>query len=162
MQNIINTILSRHSDLFGSDASAQRINIGFTNTIYSVNKAYIVKICTNPSKEAGFVKEINFYNSQKADSLFPKMYFADTSKKEIPYCYEILQQLDGVSLYNVWHTFDESLREDIIRQLCEIIKTVHAGGDKYDWCAYNKGQFLPLLEKANENNLFDSDETALL
>ena len=37
-------------------------------------------------------------------------------------------------LYNVWHTFSEEQREDIIKQLCDAMKQIHSNiGEKYDW-----------------------------
>ena len=163
MEKIISTILSKHCDLFGENSTAERINVGFTNCIYSVDDSFIVKICTKESKEIGFAKEIDLYNANQANLLIPKLYFSDISKTDIPYYYEILEKLDGVSLYNVWHTFSENQREDIIRQLCQAIEHFHcAKSNSYDWISYNKELFLPLFEKAKQNNLFNSQEYAML
>ena len=43
------------------------------------------------------------------------MYYSSTDKKDIPYFYEIIEKIDGISLYNVWHTFNETQREEIIK-----------------------------------------------
>ena len=47
MQEIINKIIQQNASLLGKNPIIQKINIGFTNTIYNVNDSYIIKICTN-------------------------------------------------------------------------------------------------------------------
>lgn len=163
MDNIINCILARHSDLFGADAFAKRINIGFTNVIYSVDDKFIVKICTKESKEAGFLKETEFYCAHNDMDCIPHLYFCDTTKSAMPYCYEILEKLEGVPLYNVWHTFNDEQRRNIIRQLCEFLKKLHSfPAPAYDWTEYNKSIFTPLFEKAKADRLFTDEEISLL
>ncbi len=163
MDKVIETIVARHWDLFGDGALPHRINVGFTNVIYTINGKYIVKICAKESKEAGFLKEIEFYKANKGNPYIPSFYFADTGKEAVPYFYEIIEKVDGVSLYNVWHTFSENHREDIIRQLCDILKEIHsAPATGYDWVEYNKNLFLPLFEKAQQMRLFTADEEKLL
>ena len=38
-------ILKKHKNIFGENPKYEKINVGFTNTIYNVNDLYIVKIC---------------------------------------------------------------------------------------------------------------------
>ena len=44
MQEIINKIVKQNKSLFGDNPNIDKINVGFTNTIYSVNDKYIIKI----------------------------------------------------------------------------------------------------------------------
>ncbi len=110
MEKIINTILKQNTTLFGINPKVEKINVGFTNTIYSIDDYFMVKICTNSNNENAFQKEIEFYKTNKTNNLIPKMYYSSTDKKDIPYFYEIIEKIDGVSLYNVWHTFNEEQR----------------------------------------------------
>jgi hypothetical protein len=80
MQEIINKIIQQNASLFGENPIIQKINIGFTNTIYNVNDSYIIKICTNFDNESEFQKEIDFYNSNKNNELIPKLYYSSTDK----------------------------------------------------------------------------------
>ena len=163
MENIINLIVKKNSSLFGEEPIVDKIDIGFTNTIYKINDSYIVKICTDLSNEEKFKREIDFYNSNKGNNLIPKLYYSDIKKKDIPYIYEILEIVNGVSLYNVWHTYSEEQREDIIKQLCDAMKQMHnIKGDKYDWTLYMKKEFKPLYEKSKEFNIFNEKEQVLL
>ena len=48
----INKILKENILLFGSNPKVEKINVGFTNTIYIVNNKYIIKICTKQENES--------------------------------------------------------------------------------------------------------------
>lgn len=163
MQEIINKIVQKHKDIFWENPTIEKINIGFTNTIYKVNEYYIVKICTNKDNEKNFIKEIEFYKSNKDNSLIPKLFYSSIDKSDIPYLYEIIEKIEGVSLYNIWHTFSEEQREDVIRQLCEAMKQIHNNkGDSYDWIDVLKNKFNPLFNQAKEKNILTKEEIELL
>lgn len=163
MEKIINKILKQNISLFGINPIVEKINVGFTNTIYNINDSFIVKICTNINNENEFKKEIDFYKSNEENSLFPKLYYSSNDKKDIPYLYEIIEKVEGVSLYNVWHTFNEEQREEIIKQLCIAMKHIHSNTGKcYDWTKNIKDQFILLYEKAKKLSIFNDDEEKLL
>ena len=163
MEKIIDLIVKINESLFGTNPIIEKINVGFTNTLYRINDSYIVKVCTDINNEEDFKKEIDFYNSNKENTLIPKLYYSDTMKEDVPYFYEILEKVNGVSLYNVWHTYSEEQREDIIRQLCYAMKQMHSiKGDRYNWTEYMKKEFNPLYEKAKELNIFSDEEQKLL
>lgn len=163
MVKIINTILKHNKNLFGSSPKVEKINVGFTNTIYNINDTFIVKICTNIDNENAFQNEINFYKTNKENNLIPKLYYASTDKKHIPFFYEIIEKVDGVSLYNVWHTFNEQQREAIVKELCTAMKDIHSNtGKYYDWAKKLKNQFMSLYEKAKDLGIFSKEEQNLL
>ena len=163
MQQIINNIVQKHKDIFGQNTTIEKINIGFTNTIYKINDNYIIKICTNVDNENNFIKEIEFYKSNKENNLIPKLLYSNINKNDIPYYYEIIEKIEGISLYNVWHTFTEEQREDIIKQLCTAMKQIHSNkGTSYDWIKEIKNRFVPLINKSKQNNIFTKEEINLL
>ena len=53
-KNIIESIIKNNISLFGSNPTIEKINVGFTNTLYKVNDSYIVKVCTNKDNENDF------------------------------------------------------------------------------------------------------------
>ncbi len=159
MNEIINTIVKHNKSLFGDNPNIEKINVGFTNTIYSVNDSFIVKICTDINNEGPFKREVDFYKANMTNDLIPKMYYSNTEKQDVPYLYEILEKVPGVTLYNVWHTYTEEQREDIIRQLCSAMKQIHSNiGIKYDWVRYNKDEFNSLFEEAKHKKLLNQEE----
>lgn len=163
MQEIINKIIQQNQNLFRENSTVSKINVGFTNTLYSVNDSFIIKICTDLNNEPKFNKEIEFYNANNNNDLIPKLYYANNDKADIPYYYEILEKINGVSLYDVWHTFNEEQREDIIKQLCEAMKQFHSNkGQSYDWVKRTSDLFINSYNKAKELNLLTSEEQELL
>jgi len=163
MEDIIIKIIEKNKELFGDNPSIEKINVGFTNTIYNINNSFIVKICTDINNESKFKKEIDFYNVNKDNDLIPKLYYSDVSKIDIPYFYEILEKVEGVTLYNVWHTLNENEREDIIKQLCDAMKKMHSNTcEKYDWINYNKDRFNTLFEEAKNKNLLNEEEIEII
>ncbi len=163
MQDIIHRIISKNHKLFGENPSVEKINIGFTNLVYRINDAYIVKIGTNLENEKNFQKEINFYRSNKDNPFIPQLYYSSTDKEDIPYCYEIIEKLNGVSLYQVWHTFSEEEREKVIKQVCMVMKQIHSNiGQGYDWVLSFKEKFSLLYSKAKEFLIFNEDEQYLI
>lgn len=163
MEDIIDKITIQNKSLFGDNPQVHRINIGFTNTLYNINNKYIIKICTNINNEEKFKKEITFYNSNKDNNLIPKLFFYDVDKSTIPYMYEVLEKIDGVSLYDVWYKFDETEREKIIRQLCDAMKKFHSNkGKLYDWAKKTADIYVELYKKAKETDLFSTEELNLL
>ncbi len=158
---IIDSIIKQNQSLFGNNPSIEKINIGFTNEIYNINDKYIIKVCTNINNEEDFKKEIRFYEFNKDNELIPKLFYSSTDKTNIPYYYEILEKISGVSLYSVWYTYSEEQREDVIKQLCNIMKIFHSvKGDKYSWLDYIKNKYNNLIDKAKD--LFNEEEKILL
>ena len=163
MQEIINKIIDKNTNLFGENPKIEKINVGFTNTIYIINNLYIVKICSNEHNEAHFKNEIDFYNANKNNELIPKLYFFDTSKSDVPYFYEVIEKIEGVSLYNVWHTFSEEQREQIIKQLCEAMKMIHSNkGKEFDWNNWLNERFIKLYSQIKSQKIFNEEEQELI
>ena len=163
IEKIIENILEQNKELFGENTKFEKINVGFTNTIYIVNENYVVKICTNPDNEKNFEKEINFYKANVGNNLIPKLYYSNVERDAVPYYYEIIEKVEGVSLYNVWHTLNESQREDIIKQLCDAMKQFHSNvGENYDWTKKTSELFNNLYDRAKELNFFNNEEQELI
>lgn len=163
MQKVINNIVKKNEKIFGDNPKIDKVNVGFTNIVYIINDKYIVKICSDINNEEKFRKEINFYNSNKNNNLIPKLYLANIDKDGIPYMYEILEKIEGVSLYNVWHLLNEMQREEIIKQLCEAMKQFHSNiGECYDWTEKNRKLFLDYYNKAKQLNLFNKEEQNII
>lgn len=163
MENIVKDIVNKNKSIFGDNPSINKINIGFTNTIYNVDDKYIIKICSDTNNEEKFIKEISFYENNKDNELIPKLYYSSVDKTDIPYMYEIIEKVKGVTLYNVWHKLDESEREEIIKQLCDAMKKFHSNkSEGYDWNKKTKELFVELFAKSKEKELFNEKEKKLL
>ena len=163
MEEVISKIIEVNNKLFGNNPTTERINVGFTNTIYNINNSFIVKICTDISNEENFKKEIDFYKANEKNNLIPKLYYSNIEKLEVPYYYEILEKIEGITLYNVWHTLTEEQREDVIKQLCDAMKKMHSNiGKEYDWVEYNKNRFNSLYNEAKDKNLLNEEKMKII
>ena len=159
MQTIINKIINQNKDIFRTNPIIEKINVGFTNTIYNINNKYIIKICSNINNEDKFKKEIEFYILNKENKLIPKLYYFSLDKTDMQYYYEILEKVEGVTVYNVWHKLKEEEREDIIKQLCWAMKSIHSiTGNPYNWTETISKEFITLYNQAKDLNIFDIKE----
>ena len=137
LTNIINNITSPNNNYdylvekiiannnFLPKTSYNFINSGFTNTIYEVGD-YIIRICTDKENESSFQNEINFYEQHSILKEIPHLYLSDSSKKIIPYSYEILEKISGPTIYEIWPTLDDSSRQEIITKIVNIISKIHS------------------------------------
>jgi len=130
---------------------------GFTNTIYSVEN-YIVRICTDSDNENNFKNEIDFYHKNKDNDKVPKLYVGDISKKIVPYYYEIMEKVNGKTLYEVWYKISKEERKKIILNIIDILKTFHSTSvEGYDFNSYIKSIIKELLETCNiSDELFEN------
>lgn len=163
MESTIKKILEKNINFFGDKPKVEKINVGFTNLIFVINNMFILKICSDKENELKFIKEINFYNANKDNHLIPKLFDSSIDKSNIKYMYEIIEKVEGVSLFSVWHTLSEEDREKIIIQLCDAMKIFHSyKGNKYDWCEKTKKIFRECYQKATGMNLFDAKEKKII
>ena len=163
MEYIINNIIKQNKNILGENPEIEKINVGFTNTIYKVNNSFIIKICTNKENEEKFKKEIEFYNSNKENKLIPKLYSYSTNKNDIPYFYEILEKLEGETLFNVWHTLDEIQKEEIIKQLCTAMKEFHNfKGEYYNWEEYLNTKFIESFTEVKNKQIINNEQISII
>lgn len=146
---IIETIIKNNDIL--QNQEYKKINAGFTNTIYEVGD-YIVRICTNEKNERRFKNEIDFYFSHSSD-YFPKLYIEDTTKKIVPYYYEIIERIEGNTLYEIWYKLSKEEQKNIVIKIIEILKSIH--NDKVkptDFKKYIKESLSKLINDTNIKN----------
>ena len=136
--------------------SYEKINAGFTNTIYKAGN-YIIRICTNTNNEERFKNEIEFYNKNKDNKNIPKIFFSDTSKTIVPYYYEIVEKINGKTIYEVWYKLSNEERKEIVIKIVNILKEIHSTkGESFDYSKRIKNEIRYLLEESNiTDELFD-------
>lgn len=77
----------------------EKINIGFTNELYSIDDKYIIKICKNIENENNFRKESYFYKIFSGKIPVPKVFVYDENKDILKYNFLIIEKIDGDNLY---------------------------------------------------------------
>lgn len=124
------------------------INSGFTNTIYQVEN-YIIRICTKKENEEKFANEIEFYLNNQNNNI-PKLIISDKTKTIIPYYYEILEKIEGSTLYELWYKLNEEERKEIILKLISSIKEIHNKKVKeYDFKGFIKNKIKEYITSCN-------------
>lgn len=116
----------------GKVESIKKIEIGFTNEVYSINDAFILKVCEDLGNRDKFEREVFFYNYFKDKIPVPKIIVYDNSKKVYNKDFMIYHKIQGDNLYSKWHLMKGLERKEIIRQLCEILKKINKSSyDKF-------------------------------
>ncbi len=155
--SVAKMIAEDNAAIVGKINCVREIHAGFNNSIFEVNQTYIFKICTDIKKEDTFDTEANFYRENSDNETIPSLIRYDKSKKAIPYVYEILEKVEGKTLFYHWYCMREEEREQLICQLVKVIKDIHKHRKKgYDWA----GMVQSRIEKKffETENLFDSSE----
>ncbi|MBD3299797.1 MAG: phosphotransferase [Candidatus Moranbacteria bacterium] len=109
----------------GKVDSVSKIEIGFTNQVYLVNDQFILKVCEDESNEQKFEREVFFYNFFKGKIPIPKIKVFDKSKKIYAKLFMVYPKIEGHNLYSKWHLLNNDERKVIIKQLCDILKTIN-------------------------------------
>lgn len=102
----------------------QKVAVGFTNDIYSVDDRYILKVCKDSSNEERFANEAALYTFFKNQLPVPKVIVYDKSRKHAQTPYMIYEKIVGDNLYNVWHTYTDEQRRSIVEQLSGLLRTI--------------------------------------
>lgn len=102
----------------------KKIEVGFTNEVYSINDKFIIKLCQNTTNETPFKREATLYNYFQEKLPVPQLITFDDSKSIYPKNYMIYPKIQGENLYNVWHTLSDELRRNLVKQLCELLKAI--------------------------------------
>ncbi len=159
-------IFSKHN--LGPIESFDKIEIGFTNKVYSINNQYILKVCEDTENEDKFLREEFFYNYFNGQLPVPKIITFDDTKKIYNKFYVIYHKIKGDNLYSKWHLMNNAERKEIVRQLCGFLKlinqtTVDSFVKKFNlpptinWRGKMVLQINESLEKVEERKLLSSN-----
>ncbi len=116
-------IFSEHN--LGLIEAFDKIEIGFTNKVYSINNTYILKVCEDVENEEKFLREEYFYSEFNGKLPVPKIVVFDDTKKIYDKLYVIYHKIQGDNLYSKWHLMTGEDRKEIIRQLCGFLKFIN-------------------------------------
>lgn len=108
----------------GEIKSFQKIEIGWTNKVYSVNNDFILKVCEDEGNEEKFEREVFFYKFFENKIPVPKIRVYDNSKKIYGKFFMIYPKIMGDNLYSKWHLLNNEQRKNIVAQLCLILKLI--------------------------------------
>lgn len=94
---------------------------GFSNLVYFIDELYVIKVLEPNGNEIKFTNEMAFYNTLHFDFI-PKSLATGTYQSTK---YIIMEKVEGLSLYEVWHTLSTAERKDITIQIATILKSIN-------------------------------------
>lgn len=154
-------IVAANPSIFGDYSEISEINAGFNNSIFNVDNKYVIKICSDINKEDLFDVEANYYQEHDNSKIIPKLYKYDKSKMVVPFVYEIIECVNGKSVYYYWYKMTEEQRELFIKKLMDLIKDIHKiKCEPYDWSKYIKEEVVEYLNQSKD--LLSEDEYSLV
>ncbi len=109
----------------GKIKSVEKMTVGFTNAVYSINNTFILKVCENEANEKNFAKEAFFYNLFKNTIPVPEIIVYDNTKTLCNKNFIIYHKIIGDNLYTKWHVMTNAERKNAIKQLCNILQKVN-------------------------------------
>lgn len=118
MLNLIKEIL-REEEIEYTDL--KKSESGFSNLVYFIDDKYVIKVLESTGNEVKFDNEIGFYKSVAFD--FIPNYISSGVLNNTKYI--IIEKVDGVSLYEIWHTLSKIEREKITVQISNILKIIN-------------------------------------
>lgn len=90
------------------------------------------------------------------------MYSFYISTSNDDFSYEIIEKINGKSLYFVWHELDENKRKEIVKEIVNMMKSFHSiKGEFYDWALYIKEKLERNFKKCFDLKLFSQTEKDL-
>ena len=158
---LANKIAKANQDIFGNISKIEEVNAGFNNSIFDVNDTFIIKVCDNIEKEKLFDTEANFYNSNKDNNNIPTLYKFDKSKSVIPYVYEIIEKVNGKTVYYHWYKMNEQEREKLIQKIVKILQKIHLKNyPEYNWSENIKNKILDSFNQTTD--MFSEEEKDII
>ena len=159
MDAYLKKIVDDNDKIFKDIKNISKINVGFTNSVYFADDKYIIKICKNKENKAKFKNEIEFYKNNAGNKYIPKMYSFYISNSNDDFSYEIIEKINGKSLYLVWHELDENKRKEIVKEIVNMMKSFHSiKGESYDWALYINEKLERNFNKCFDLKLFSQNE----
>lgn len=102
--------------------SIEKIIYGYTNTIYSINGRYILKICINERNRENFKRASLFCQKYHESINCPKVLYSclDTDN-----AWQIEEQVEGENLFFKWNQLNKDEKEDVMRKICKGLRKIH-------------------------------------
>ena len=109
----------------GDATSIEKIEIGFSNDVYSIDDKYILKVGTSEEADEALRRDIYLCNLLRNRVPAPRVIRWDTSKALLDRVFMIYRKIPGRNLYSRWHLLEIPQRRELIRQFCTILRRIN-------------------------------------
>lgn len=120
---LIRTIFAQAG--LGPITSIEKIEIGFSNDVYSIDDRYILKAGKSEEDDEPLLRDIYLCNLLRDRVPAPRVIHSDASKTLYPRVFMIYLKIPGRNLYSRWHLLDVAERRELTRQICEILRRIN-------------------------------------
>ncbi|MFN8655064.1 MAG: aminoglycoside phosphotransferase family protein [Candidatus Obscuribacterales bacterium] len=110
---------------FGSKRSLFRIEIGFSNDVFSVDEELVLKIGKSAEDRLALEKEVFLCQLFAGRICSPEVVHADTSLNESDLPYIIYRKIPGDNLYTLWHLYSVEQRRKLVKEICDILRVIN-------------------------------------
>jgi aminoglycoside phosphotransferase (APT) family kinase protein len=119
----VNQLLAVHG--LTSVRELKKFEVGFSNDVYLAGEKYIVKVCTDLRNSGPFKREAKLYEYFETILPVPELVIFDDSLTLLANPYMIYKKVAGENLYNVWHQLSSVQRQNVVRTLCGLLKSIN-------------------------------------
>ena len=105
--------------------SIEKIGIGFSNDVYSIDDKYILKVGRSEEDDEYLRRDIYLCNLLADRVPAPKVIPSDASRTLLDRVYMIYHRIPGQNLYSRWHLLSVAQRRKLTRQICEILRLIN-------------------------------------
>jgi serine/threonine protein kinase len=123
---------------------------GFTNLVYFIDDKLVIKVLESNGNKVKFANEIGFYKSMDFDFI-PK-YICSGDYQGVKYL--VIEKIQGMSLYEIWHLLSDKEKKNIIIQISHILKKIneHVNSSFLDK-RYIRDDLVTLYQNAFDTNI---------
>ena len=151
--------------------SIEKIGIGFSNDVYSIDDKFILKVGKSEEDDEYLRRDIYLCNLLADRVPAPRVIHSDASKTLLDRVYMIYHRIPGRNLYSRWHVLSVSQRKELTRQICSILRRINEtpyegfaaefGIDtKQSWHDMMLSRINGWLEKVSERGLLPAETLA--
>jgi len=108
----------------------KRIEIGYSNTVYTIADRYILKIGRESDPTGRLEREAFFIDLLKDNLPTPEVLFLDTTRKIIDRPFAFFDKIHGDNLYAKWHEFSTPERKEIFRTILGYLRAINEAPTK--------------------------------
>jgi len=109
----------------GSEGDIEKIEVGFSNDVYSIANRYILKVARHANDERLLEREVFLCKTLKGTLPVPEVLAFDTSKKIIDRVCIVYEKIQGKNLYDVWYELNVDERRAVLKEICSYLKVIH-------------------------------------
>jgi aminoglycoside phosphotransferase (APT) family kinase protein len=109
----------------GTITRIDKIEIGFSNDVYSIDDRYILKVGKSEEDDQYLLRDIYLCNLLADRVPAPRIIYSDVSRTLLDRVFMIYHKIPGNNLYSRWHLLEVDQRRELTRQICSFLRRIN-------------------------------------